>query len=244
MDDLTNYDRFAGIYDRLWAQTSCDRFLPIIRELVLARLQPGATVLDLCCGTGAMSRAIHSSGFRPIGVDGAAGMITLARAHAPQLELLVQSCVELKLTSRCQAAICLYDSLNHLRSLEELEETLRRVYASIDVGPFLFDLNGEEGYRKRWRGSFSVVKDDVVVVVRSNYDDGKQQGLMNVTTFTLAEQAWQRNDLSFEQRLFDTETVLAVLQRVGFTKLQTFDAVADLGMRGEAGRIVFLCEKA
>jgi SAM-dependent methyltransferase len=243
MDDLSAYDRLAGIYDRLWAESSCRRFLPIVRQLVLSKLEAGSTVLDLCCGTGAMSRAIHAGGWRQIGVDGAPAMIALARQHAPTLDFRVQSCVDLQLERPCGAAVCLYDSLNHLRSVAELQQTLERVYAALGSGPFLFDLNTIIGYRARWRGSFSAVHDDLVVVARSEFDDAKGQARMKLTSFTPESAGWARVDLCLEQRCFDTPLVLQLLEEVGFRSAQAFDAEADLTMPGEVGRVVFLCQK-
>lgn len=46
-------------------------------------LAPGATVLDLACGTGDFCRGLAGAGLRPIGMDLSFGMLAAARTEAP-----------------------------------------------------------------------------------------------------------------------------------------------------------------
>ena len=49
-------------------------------------LGPGATVVDLACGTGDLCRDLAKSGYRPVGIDLSLGMLAHARTVAPLLE--------------------------------------------------------------------------------------------------------------------------------------------------------------
>ncbi|MHB8466389.1 MAG: ubiquinone/menaquinone biosynthesis methyltransferase [Acidimicrobiales bacterium] len=49
-------------------------------------LGPGATVIDLACGTGDLCRELTSSGYSPVGVDLSLGMLAHARTAAPLVE--------------------------------------------------------------------------------------------------------------------------------------------------------------
>src|SRR5436309_3188822 len=51
-----------------------------VRSLGLA---PGATVLDLACGTGDLCRDVAAAGYRPVGLDLSWGMLAHARTAAP-----------------------------------------------------------------------------------------------------------------------------------------------------------------
>ncbi|MGQ0830477.1 MAG: ubiquinone/menaquinone biosynthesis methyltransferase [Microthrixaceae bacterium] len=48
--------------------------------------RPGATVLDLACGTGDLCRELATQGLAPIGVDLSFGMLAATRSHAPRVQ--------------------------------------------------------------------------------------------------------------------------------------------------------------
>lgn len=49
-------------------------------------LNPGATVLDLACGTGDLASELAKRGFRPIGADLSLGMLVVARSGFPRIQ--------------------------------------------------------------------------------------------------------------------------------------------------------------
>jgi len=111
-------------------------------------------------------------------------------------------------------------------------------------GLFLFDLNMEEGYRARWRGSFAIVQEDNVCIVRARYDADSKIGRNDITMFPLAERTWQRSDLALLQRCYSEDEIQLALQKCGFRDVSTFDAEKDLNMRGNPGRTFFRARKA
>ncbi|MGI8493283.1 MAG: ubiquinone/menaquinone biosynthesis methyltransferase [Acidimicrobiales bacterium] len=73
--DLVNRLMTFGL-DRHWRRLA-------VRVLAL---RPGATVLDVACGTGDLCRDLASAGFRPVGIDMSSGMLSHARAEAPLVQ--------------------------------------------------------------------------------------------------------------------------------------------------------------
>lgn len=63
-----SYDPVAWIYNRHWGQ-SAEWLLPVVNEIVLGSLSPPRRVLDLCCGTGQLARALQED----LGLGGHAG---------------------------------------------------------------------------------------------------------------------------------------------------------------------------
>ncbi len=55
------------------------------RTVESLRLDPGATILDLACGTGDLCGELTAQGAHPIGVDLSFGMLAAARTNAPLL---------------------------------------------------------------------------------------------------------------------------------------------------------------
>jgi demethylmenaquinone methyltransferase / 2-methoxy-6-polyprenyl-1,4-benzoquinol methylase len=78
------FDRIAPRYDRLNRIISLGQDRRWRRQTVGAlRLAPGATVLDLGCGTGDLCDVVAGAGYSPIGVDFSAGMLASAHTRAP-----------------------------------------------------------------------------------------------------------------------------------------------------------------
>jgi malonyl-CoA O-methyltransferase len=72
-----------------YAATMAPALAPVAAEVVRrAALHPGETVLDVGTGTGTGARLALGEGRRVIGLDGAAGMLEIARHDVPEAELI------------------------------------------------------------------------------------------------------------------------------------------------------------
>ncbi|MGH2417260.1 MAG: class I SAM-dependent methyltransferase [Candidatus Limnocylindria bacterium] len=72
-----------------YAETMAPALLPVAKEVVRrAALQPGEVVLDLGTGTGNAAGLAAGDGRRVIGLDGAAGMLEIARREVPDVEFI------------------------------------------------------------------------------------------------------------------------------------------------------------
>ena len=238
------YDPFAWIYNRHWGPVAIQRFLPIVEKLVLPQLPTGAHILDLCCGTGQLSHALAERGYQVTGIDGSENMIRLARINAPNANFIIEDARLFNLPKVYHAVVSTYDSLNHIMSLEQLTQVFKNVSACLlDSGLFLFDLNMEEGYKARWRGSFGIVEDDHVCVLRANFDESQTVAQVSITIFRKGGDVWHRSDLTLEERCYSEQEIRSALEAAGFINIQLYDAQKDLGWSGEIGRTFFLARK-
>jgi SAM-dependent methyltransferase len=72
-----------------YAATMAPALAPVAAEVVRrASLRPGETVLDLGTGTGTAARLAEGEGRRVIGLDGAEGMLEIARNEVPGAEFI------------------------------------------------------------------------------------------------------------------------------------------------------------
>lgn len=240
-----DYDLFAWFYNRYWGGTFADRFLAVIEQLFLSHLPAGARVLDLCCGTGQLARALSDQGFRVTGLDGSEAMLALARVNAPGVEWIAGDARRFVLPATYHGVLSTFDSLNHIMTIEELTAAFRRVHAALlEGGRFLFDLNMEEGYRARWRGATAMVDDESVCAVRAAFDPETQIGRNEITMFRRSGDLWRRSDVILTQRCYTETEVRDALAAAGFAETTAREAERDLGMRGNVGRMFFLTGKA
>lgn len=84
------------------------------------------TVLDVACGTGEHARLLAAEhGFVVDGVDLNAEFLRLARLKHPAGRFYVADMRELDLPDRYDAVICMFSSIGYVKTLPELERTLR-----------------------------------------------------------------------------------------------------------------------
>jgi len=172
-------------------------------------------------------------------------MIEIARQSAPDVEFVVQDARSIDLPHRFSAVFSTFDSLNHVMSLDELEQVFQCVFTVLkNGGYFAFDLNMEEGYRSRWCGSFGYVEEDRVCVVRSSHDADEKIGRLDVTLFELKGSAWTRTDFPLTQRWYDEGEIRERLRKAGFEELQSLDGNEPI-LEGSLhdGRMFFVARK-
>jgi SAM-dependent methyltransferase len=241
----SDYDNFAWIYNERWGYFYSGNSFAILEKLLLQYLPSDAHILDLCCGTGKLAQALIGKGYRVTGIDSSEGMIRFARENAPNAEFIVEDARNFRLPSIYNGAISAYDSLNHIRSLEDLTLAFRNVYEClIDGGLFLFDLNMEDAYKSFWKGSFGTVEDDYAHIARSSYDTDEKIGKLIFTIFRLLEGKWERSDLTFLQKCYSEEEIISALESVGFIDINVYNYQKGLeGLYKQIGRSFFVCHK-
>jgi SAM-dependent methyltransferase len=239
----STYDTLAWMYSKHWIEFSHE-VMATIQPLLLNHLPTGAHILDLCCGTGHLAKQLVARGFRVTGVDGSAEMLAYARENAPTAAMIQADARDFTLAESVDAAVCLFDSLNHITEREGVQAALRCVYAALRPGsPFVFDLNMEEAYMLRWRSSYSIVESDHVIAVRAKYSQMAREARMTLTMFREVGEMYQRSDVTLVERAYSEEEVMEWLATIGFIDIKTYDAAHDLAWREEAGRRFFVARK-
>jgi len=243
---VSSYDHFAGLYSSHWGGFS-RRIVPVLERLLLEGLPRDARLLDVCCGAGHLAAELSALGFHVTALDSSRSMIEQARRNAPRAELLVRDARAFAaLGPPFDAATCLFDSLNHMMTLDEVTAVFANVRDALaPSGRFLFDMNMEEGYLGRWQGAIHVVEEERVCLVRARYDPARKLGHNDVTMFERrAGSRWRRRDLTMVQRCYERDDVVAALSACGFTDVRAHDGERDLGLENAAGRLFFVCRKA
>ncbi len=227
----SEYDQFAPFYNDYWAPRLIDQLYPIYGKLLLSELPKGARLLDVCCGTGHLAGRLTSDGFRVVGIDGSAEMLSFARVNAPDARLFLADARSFTIPEPVKAAVSTSDSLNHILSVKELEEAFRSVYNALeDGGIFVFDLHSEEGYEKAWNGNSGRAEGDRALICNVSYDKRSRLGRMTLTMFGKNSDRWSRQDMELVARFHPVEYVKAALQSAGFHSIKTADSERELNL--------------
>lgn len=150
--NATVYDGIADWFDKSRTRELIEK--PYL-DLLVQMLKPGASVLDVGCGTGEpILRFLVERQFQVTGVDASAAMIALAAGRFPETRLLVGDMRELGLDERYDAAI-LWHSLFHLPPDDQrtMFATLARL---LNPGGVLMFTSGTE-YGETWSDNGGVM---------------------------------------------------------------------------------------
>jgi len=246
LNSRSENDSFAWVYNRHWGPYAAQA-LAILDKLVTKDLPEGARILDLCCGTGQLAHILTTRGYQVIGIDASEEMLHFSRKNAPDAEFILADARHFKQTGIYDCVISTYDSLNFIMSLEDLVAVFQNVHAVLlEGGIFLFDLNTETGYLDHWDdGTFDIVEDDLVCIVRSTYDSDDRLSQFDLTIFRQFNE-WQRSDLTFFQRYYPKAQVISALENTGFTDITVYGYQDEMGLTTltpESERMYFICRK-
>jgi len=128
------YDRVAHDYARLEGETAWPRMRWL--KKVLDRLEPGSSVLDLGCGSGAPADVEISKAHRVTGVDISQTQIDLARQNVPAGSFLRGDAGSVEFAAASFDAVVSFYTLEHIPRREH-GVILRRIYQWLRAGGLL-----------------------------------------------------------------------------------------------------------
>ena len=237
---LSRYDKFAAVYNRHWGEDSLGSF-PQLERLVLRKLDPGSAILDACCGTGQFARKLSAGGFRVVGVDASYEMLRHATVNAPGCGFICTDIRSFCLSRKFDAAFSLYDSLNHLLTLDDLESALLNVSSCLAPGGvFAFDLNTEVQYRTSWSGTWTIPDPSSTTVASTSYCDDTRLAEFRAT-ITSPHRA-RPDVVHLVQTWYPVSTVVQALERSGITDVSCIFVDRNRGIE-EARRVLFVAGK-
>ncbi len=226
------YNSFAWFYNRYWADPFQDWQAPILERLLPAPCH----VLDLCCGTGQLARRLLARGYRVTGVDASPEMLRYARENAPAAQFMAADASNFNLAEQVQAAVCTFDSLNHILEDAQLRAALSCVHAALEPGaPFVCDINTDAAYGPEWDKSACQADPDHALFLRGHYDRENRRGITQITMFRLLG-SWIRSDVEVPQRALSVAEMTVHLEVAGFTAIEHYRPMEDLGVAGHYGQ--------
>lgn len=150
----SEYDSIAGFYRKHWCGHYHKGLTTMLERVLFAGLPGGASVLDLCCGTGSVAGYLARRGFAVTGLDASGEMLRYARREVPQGEFLLADAETFRLPAIFDASICTFDSCSYFLDQETLVKVFSNVYDALRPnGRFAFDLSLEAAYKNEWQES-------------------------------------------------------------------------------------------
>ena len=144
------YTGFAQVYDTFMDNVPYDEWGAYLVSLLKKYGVKDGLVLDMGCGTGAMTRYLDAHGYDMTGIDLSEEMLTIAKEKSsPDILYLLQDMREFELYGTMRAAVSVCDSMNYILEEEDLLQVFSLVNNYLDPGGiFVFDLNTVYKYQE------------------------------------------------------------------------------------------------
>ena len=245
---MNPYTTLASVYDRLMDQAVYDKFCTRITGLLHRGGIEDGIVLELCCGTGSLTRRLSLAGYEMIGCDIFPDMLDIAREKCADLPVppvwICQSAEELDLYGTVRAAVCSMDSVNYFTDLRQLKQVFSRVSLFLEPkGMFLFDIRSR-GMFESMNGLSSVQEeDDLFCTWQYGYDRKSGRGVHQVDIFSGKDGSIRRFTEWHEQRCYSVDTLKAALIAAGFSSCRVYEGLSTRPARTEDGRLLFVAKK-
>ena len=218
---------FAKVYNLLWNDFA-DGVAPLIHDFYAATApgQAHQPVLDLCCGTGRLSRYFLERDYRVLGIDLSEHMVAYARENnlefvvARQAEFITGDAANFEVAEKFGLTVSTYDALNHLLDAESLQGCFQSVYAVLlEGGYFIFDLNTRAGLT-HWNGITVRPGEEIYLINRGMYDESTVRAWTKITGFVRDECGlYERFDETVYNTVFAMAEVRAGLRITGFREV-------------------------
>jgi len=212
--------------------------------IALLGVEPGAAVLDLCCGPGRHSLELARRGFRVTGVDRTASHLREARRRADAEGLSIEFVQEdMRLFCRPEAfdgAVNLWTSFGYFEDPEEDSRVLVNLHRSLkQSGNLVMDLKGKEIMARIFRERDWHEEDGVIMMEERKIS----------RDWTWIENRWimlkggDREEFRVSHRAYSAAELRAVLIESGFKTVDIFGDWAEAPYDHEAKRLVAVAHK-
>lgn len=246
-----SYEQFSYIYDELMADAPYDQWV----QFVLNQLQKyGAerkTMLDLACGTGALSVRFAKAGFQVTGVDLSADMLAVAQAKAEDLGVRIplyqQDMAEIEGLGSFDVVGIFCDSLNYLPSEEKVVQTFAKVFQHLQNGGiFIFDVHSVHKVNDLFSNHTFTLNEDRISYIWNcfpgPYPDSVEHDL-SFFVFDHDSGQYDRYDELHLQRTFPIHQYSKWLTEAGFEILEVIADFQSGSPQPNSERIFFSARK-
>lgn len=241
-----SYGVFARYYDALTGNVDYPGKARYLCEL-MKKYKPGcALIVDLACGTGALSVELAKLGFDVIGVDSSADMLSAASMKEHDgVMYLCQRAERLDLYGTVDAVVCTLDSVNHITDPAALQKAFERVALFLEQdGVFIFDANTPYKHERVLADNAFVYDLDEVFCVWQN--TRREDGMTRIDLDFFERQedgCYLRSSESFCERPYSRGELAAMLEKAGLKIAEELGDYTGAPPTETEERLVFVCRK-
>ncbi len=219
------YFALSAGYDRLNSETDYSNWAAFIKNAFEKYSDIEVKdVLDLACGTGAMTFPLHALGYDMTALDLSCEMLSCAMETAQERGIddilwLCQDMRSFELYGTVQAAVCTLDGINHLTGATDLVKCLNLLHNYIEPGGlFVFDVNTPRKFKNFYGENDYILEDENIMCCWQNdYNEKRRICTFYLTVFEKTDGGlWKRTDTEQRERCYSQKQLEGSLERAGF----------------------------
>lgn len=246
------YQGFAYIYDELMQDAPYAQWNDYLVTIISRHGNGGKKLLDLGCGTGELSLRMARNQFEVTGIDLSEEMLSVAQNKALENKkdiLFLQQ--DMRSMSGFQdpfdVIIICCDSLNYLKSEEDVRDTFQAAYQQLkENGLLIFDVHSLYKIHEIFAGStFTDQNEEISFIWNSYLGDEPNSIEHDMTFFVKQEITYQRFDEIHQQRTFSIDQYKNWLESTSLEVLEInsdFDTASSPHSATE--RVFFVAKKS
>jgi SAM-dependent methyltransferase len=247
---LDKYTDFASVYDILMSHIPYDEWADYIEGILRQYGIEKGLVLELGCGTGAMTRRMASKGYDMIGVDVSEEMLSHARQRSEGTEdnilYLCQDMREFELYGTVAAVFCVCDTINYMLSQEDLSKVFNHVGNYLDSGGlFIFDMDTEYLYKEVLGDNINIMNHEKGSFIwENNFYPEDMINEVNLTLFIKQDNSlYKKHEETHVRKAYDIDTIRRLLDTAGLDMLGAYHELTFEMPRGNSERVYIVAKE-
>lgn len=217
------YKVFSKLYDKFMEFSDYGAWEKQIEELIQEGQPNGKQLLDIGCGTGELLLRMAKN-YQCDGMDLSEGMLKVAQRKLKHREvrLFLGDMVEFDTGYRYDIMVSLFDTVNHILSLEELESHLKSVEKSLNPGGvYIFDVVDREFMETMFPGDVFVDnRKDITCIWEHEIEEGIDY--IDATYFLKNSRgSWDKFTESYSKKIFSSIEIEDTISKTGLKVIKT-----------------------
>lgn len=250
---MSGYHCFSRFYDKLTSNISYKKRAEYFDMLITKHNGKKNLLLDLACGTGSLSEEFSKMGYDVIGVDASEEMLNEALEKkfdsGLNIQYLCQDMTKLDMFGTIDVTICALDSINHLKSIQDVKKTFEKVSLFCEPkGLFIFDINMPYKHHSvLGDNTFVYDLDDVFCVWQNSFDPESSNYRVDISLdiFSKNENGlYERYYDELSEIAFEYESIEEMLISSGFTVEAVYDYDSVNPPSDNSEKLVFVARKS
>lgn len=250
-DAFSAYTQFADLYDGLMNDVDYDRWADYVTMLLTVHAEGGKMrfLIDAACGTGAITRRMKQRGYDVIGTDLSEDMLRVAQQRTMEQGMRIPYVREdmrrLSAHKPADAVLACCDAVNYLTSLADVSAFFAAAWQALRPGGLLlFDISS--AYKLEYilgEHTYGEDRADCTYLWQNVFDPVTRLIQMDLVFFLPEGDGYRRFDETHIQRAHTRREIDELLEKSGFSVLDTYDAFTVHGAEETSQRIQWAARK-